>query len=78
VIPVDDQGQILLDAFQDLLSDRARFVAIAHVSNALGAIVPVRQVVEMAHAGAPECLSTELRQWRTPSSIWQHSMPISP
>jgi len=49
VIPVDDDGQILLDAYGDLLNPRTRLVAIAHVSNALGTIVPIRQVIEMAH-----------------------------
>jgi len=53
VIPVDDDGQLLLDAYQDLLTDRTRLVAVAQVSNALGTIVPVRQVIEAAHrAGA--------------------------
>jgi cysteine desulfurase/selenocysteine lyase len=50
VIPVDDDGQIILSAYRQLLNDRTRLVAIAHVSNALGTIVPVREVIEMAHA----------------------------
>jgi len=49
VIPVDDDGQILLNAYGDLLNEKTRLVAVAHVSNALGTIVPVRQVIEMAH-----------------------------
>jgi cysteine desulfurase/selenocysteine lyase len=56
VIPVDASGQILLDAYGDLLNDRTRLVAIAHVSNALGTVVPVRQVVEMAHAAGARVL----------------------
>lgn len=53
VIPVDSTGQICLDALQRLISARTRMVAIAHVSNALGTITPVREVVEIAHrAGA--------------------------
>ena len=53
VIPVDDSGQILLDEYQKLLNSRTRLVAIAQVSNALGTIVPVREVSELAHrAGA--------------------------
>lgn len=50
VIPVDDDGQIVLSALGELLNDRTKMVAVAQVSNALGTIVPVRQVVEMAHA----------------------------
>jgi cysteine desulfurase/selenocysteine lyase len=56
VIPVDDDGQIILQAYGDLLNDRTRLVSIAHVSNALGTIVPVRQVVEMAHAAGARVL----------------------
>src|SRR5581483_5936320 len=53
VIPVDDSGQILLDAYTDLLSDRTRMVAVTQVSNALGTITPVERIVELAHrAGA--------------------------
>lgn len=53
VIPVDDDGQLLLGAYQDLLTDRTRLVAVSHVSNVLGTVVPVREVIEAAHrAGA--------------------------
>ena len=53
VIPVDDGGQIILDEYRKLLTDRTRMVAIAHVSNALGTIVPLREVIDAAHdAGA--------------------------
>jgi cysteine desulfurase / selenocysteine lyase len=53
VIPVDDSGQILLDEYQKLLGSRTKLVAIAQVSNALGTIVPVREVSDLAHrAGA--------------------------
>lgn len=50
VIPVDDNGQILLDEYGRMLHDRTRLVAISHVSNALGTITPIRQVVDMAHS----------------------------
>jgi len=49
VAPVDDRGQVLLEDFERLLSRRTRLVAITHVSNALGTIVPVKQMIEMAH-----------------------------
>ncbi|QIL73419.1 cysteine desulfurase [Diaphorobacter sp. HDW4B] len=48
VIPVDDQGQIRLDEYQKLINDRTKIVAIGHVSNTLGTVVPVKQVVEIA------------------------------
>ncbi len=50
VIPIDDRGDLLLDEYAKLLNPRTRMVAIGHVSNALGTINPVRQIVEMAHA----------------------------
>jgi cysteine desulfurase/selenocysteine lyase len=53
VIPVDDDGQVLLDGLGAVLSRRTKLVAIAHVSNVLGTVVPVEQVIAMAHqAGA--------------------------
>jgi cysteine desulfurase/selenocysteine lyase len=48
--PVDDEGNFLLDEFEKLLTDRTRMVAITHMSNVLGTIVPVKDVVRMAHA----------------------------
>ena len=53
VIPMDDRGELLLDEYEKLLGPRTRMVAVGHVSNALGTINPVRQIIEMAHrAGA--------------------------
>jgi cysteine desulfurase/selenocysteine lyase len=49
VAPVDDRGQVKLDEFERLLNSRTRLVAFAHVSNALGTILPIQQMVEMAH-----------------------------
>ncbi|WP_370679596.1 family 2A encapsulin nanocompartment cargo protein cysteine desulfurase [Comamonas sp. GB3 AK4-5] len=48
VIPVDDQGQILLEEYQKLINERTKIVAITHVSNVLGTVVPVKQVVDIA------------------------------
>ena len=49
VIPVNDHGELLLDEFEKLLGPKTKLVAIAHISNALGTIIPVRKIVEMAH-----------------------------
>jgi cysteine desulfurase/selenocysteine lyase len=49
VAPVDDSGQVLLDEYEKLLGPKTRLVSIAHVSNALGTIVPVQAMVEAAH-----------------------------
>ncbi len=48
VVPVDDHGDLDLSAFESLLSDRTKIVALVHVSNALGTIVPAKRIVELA------------------------------
>lgn len=49
VAPVSDRGEILLDDYASLLTPRTRIVALAHVSNALGTILPVQEMTQMAH-----------------------------
>jgi cysteine desulfurase / selenocysteine lyase len=49
IIPINDDGELILDQFEKLLGPKTKLVAIAHVSNALGTIVPLRRVIEMAH-----------------------------
>ena len=49
-VPLDGKGEVLLDEYERLLSPRTRIVAVAHVSNALGTVVPVRTIVEKAQA----------------------------
>ena len=54
VAPIDRRGEVDLDAFRALLSERTLLVAVAHVSNALGTVLPVRDIVALAHArGVP-------------------------
>jgi len=48
--PIDDDGNFLIDEFEKLLGPRTRMVAITHMSNMLGTIVPVKEVVRRAHA----------------------------
>ncbi len=47
--PVSDEGEFLLDEFEKLLNARTKIVAITHMSNVLGTIVPVKEVVRLAH-----------------------------
>ncbi|HAP50468.1 MAG TPA: cysteine desulfurase CsdA, partial [Porphyromonadaceae bacterium] len=49
VVPVDDRGELNLQAYEDLFTENTRFVSLAHVSNVLGTVNPVAQMVEMAH-----------------------------
>src|SRR5690606_1437613 len=54
IAPIDADGNFLLDAFADLLTERTRLVSVTHISNAIGTIVPVAEVVKLAHArGVP-------------------------
>ena len=54
VIPVDDDGRLLIDEYEKLLGDRTRLVAVTHVSNVLGTVNPVKEMIAMAHArGVP-------------------------
>ncbi|WP_128546045.1 cysteine desulfurase [Larkinella soli] len=50
VIPVNDAGELILEEYEKLLSERTKFVSVVHVSNALGTINPVQTIIEKAHA----------------------------
>ena len=57
VVPINDDGELLLDEYEKLLSPRTKLVSIVHQSNALGTINPVEQIVELAHRrGVPVLL----------------------
>jgi cysteine desulfurase/selenocysteine lyase len=57
VVPINDKGELLLEEYERLLNPRTRFVSVVHLSNALGTINPVRQIIAMAH------------QWKVPVLI---------
>jgi cysteine desulfurase / selenocysteine lyase len=50
VAPINDHGEVRLDAFAKLLGPRTKIVAVTHVSNALGTVNPIRHMIELAHA----------------------------
>ena len=50
VIPMNDRGELLMDEYEKLFSSRTRIVSVAHVSNVLGTINPVKKLIEVAHA----------------------------
>ncbi|BCX89228.1 cysteine desulfurase/selenocysteine lyase [Methylomarinovum tepidoasis] len=56
VAPIDAHGELLLEAFERLLTDRTRLVAVTHMSNALGTINPVKRLTAMAHAHGAKVL----------------------
>jgi cysteine desulfurase/selenocysteine lyase len=49
VAPIDDDGNLLLDEYEKLLSPRTRLVAMTHISNALGTVTPIRDIIRLAH-----------------------------
>lgn len=49
VIPMNDEGEILLDEFDRMLNDRVKFISVVHTSNSLGTINPVKEIIRRAH-----------------------------
>jgi len=49
VVPIDDSGALILEAYEKLFSPRTKLVSVTHVSNALGTINPVKEMIEIAH-----------------------------
>ena len=49
IIPVDEKGEIDVDALPELINERTKLVAVAHISNALGTILPLKHIIELAH-----------------------------
>lgn len=57
VIPINDDGEIEVDAFRRLLNARTKIISFTHVSNALGTVNPVREMIAIAHEhGIPVCI----------------------
>ena len=54
VIPMNDRGELLIDEYEKLFSSRTRIASVAHVSNVLGTVNPVKEIIKIAHAhGVP-------------------------
>ena len=57
VIPLNDRGELVIEEYERLLNERTKIVAVAHVSNALGTINPVKEMIATAHKfGVPVCV----------------------
>lgn len=68
VIPMNDAGELLMDEYDALLSERTKFVAVGHVSNALGTVNPVKEIIDRAHKyGIPVLID---------GAQWAPHMPI--
>jgi cysteine desulfurase/selenocysteine lyase len=54
VAPIDDRGELIVEAYEKLFSPRTKFAAVTHVSNALGTITPIKHLIDVAHShGVP-------------------------
>ena len=70
VAPINDQGELMLEDFKKLLTDQVKFVSVVHVSNALGTINPVKEIVRLAHAkGIPVLLDGAQAVAHTPVNV---------
>jgi len=70
VIPINDDGELLMDEYAKLLSEKTKFVSIVHMSNALGTINPVKRVIEIAHAqGIPVLVDAAQSAYHIPIDV---------
>ncbi|MDR0937819.1 MAG: cysteine desulfurase [Mediterranea sp.] len=56
VIPMNDQGELLMDEYEKLFSERTKLVSVTHASNVLGTVNPVKEIIAKAHAHGVPCL----------------------
>ncbi len=57
VIPINENGELIIDEYENLLNERTKMVAVTHVSNSLGTINPIKEMIETAHKfGVPVCV----------------------
>ncbi len=57
MIPIDQHGQLVIDEYENMLNERTKMVAVAHVSNSLGSVNPIKEMVATAHKfGVPVCV----------------------
>jgi cysteine desulfurase/selenocysteine lyase len=70
VAPINDQGELILEDFKKLLTDKVKFVSVVHVSNALGTVNPVKEIVRLAHAkGIPVMVDGAQAVAHTPVNV---------
>jgi len=70
VIPINDDGELLLDAYAQMLNERTKLVGICHMSNALGTINPVGEVIRLAHAqGVPVLVDAAQSAYHIPIDV---------
>lgn len=70
VAPINDQGELMMEDFQKFLTDQVKFVSVVHVSNALGTINPIKEIIRLAHAkGIPVMIDGAQAVAHTPVNV---------
>ncbi len=70
VIPMNDDGELLMDEFENLLTSKVRFVSVSHISNSLGTINPVKEIISRAHKfGIPVLVDAAQSVVHTPIDV---------
>ena len=70
VIAINDDGELMMDEYAKLLNEKTKFVAIVHMSNALGTINPIKQVIDLAHAqGVPVLVDAAQSVYHMPIDV---------
>ncbi len=49
IIPINDRGELIIDSYKNLITDRTKMVSVVHVSNSLGTINPIKEIIDIAH-----------------------------
>ena len=70
IAPIDDRGQLIMDEFEALLTSRTKLVSVVHLSNSLGTINPVKEIIDLAHAnGVPVLLDGSQAVYHMPVDV---------
>lgn len=70
IAPIDDRGQLIMDEFEALLTSRTKLVSVVHLSNSLGTINPVKEIVDLAHNnGVPVLLDGSQAVYHMPVDV---------
>lgn len=62
IIPINDKGEILLDSYESLLSEKTKIISVVYISNSLGTINPIREMIELARKNSPALFMVDAAQ----------------
>ena len=76
MIPMNERGELIIDEYENLLNERTKMVAVAHVSNSLGTVNPVKEMIATAHKFGVPVWSTRRKACRIFRSMCRTSTRI--